>query len=1336
MPSNQELPPALRDDGLEHDACCTTGSQEPLIPDNAPKRGRGRPKGAIQRKFISTASGPWHEDVDIRELLEQRQREHEEQRRQRRFDEIQFQKYHLEQQQQQNQQQQQQQQRPSQEQETPVKRGRGRPKGAPNKPHLQHVVDIADNRVFPTRRALATMVEIQPDLVIGGLLVGTEVEFLDAAYTYWRGRVAEARGNKRRITFQDSNSKRDEWLDWESRRIRLVRIAPVRRRLSDTDVDTDDEDIVGGGRTEANDIGSLSCSITASNAAQTSARDVSAVGHHARASKTPASRRPALFGLEDTGIEPPEAVCVVCMNEEAEEVRICALVLLSAYSWQSADMANQDNQLVACFECSKAYHQRCHTPRIHASVLQIADSPWICADKRCQERPGRNKQPSASSTIESHALVLNRISVRAEASVLPARSQEADDPNVYEYEPLRRVFVHDGNGRWWKGRMIEFNNHNRVLVRYDEWGFRFDEWVELGSTRIRLMPPDETVAGHDQASASESASSPSLHVQQGTAAQSRVSLSITAGESAEPSSLKNAELSGAAQRADLSIELAPAGKITVVEEQSHAGTQANPKPRARRPKTTSRTAPHKAALAPVPAQPVPTPASEPEVEVDLENETWKIFCNQCKQRILQYRYYCTYCETPSEGWEYESFDLCALCFQCNFPFHRHPRSSFAVQAIMEHLPSGRQRLPCELGGKFVTTFELDYFDLDYYGAGGPESMTLAEAAAMHALVAKPRESSRAPNKKRRKKIFWAHETCAKFTPEVYVSPDTGEWYNVLRALRRARNMRCFACKERGATIGCFHSKCYRSFHIMCTNKPDLYFEKGGIFWCPAHEAYINHLDDYDDVYSCDVCSVTLGQGANEGVPWFTCGPCSEDYFSSFDLCALCFDGAFPHGTHKHPREDFVQTTFAERHDEAVREREKFQSIAQQEQGYNGLFMCKDCFLLAPRSIRIDINSDALHEALGAPFEAARRSTTKTPFGTLRIEAAPERRMIEASTAFSHTRLETSSAVARMGSRFRFPFLTMTEMIAMARAGPEQPIGPASVEMIELAEMSSFNYDAYLTRHAARRPIEEAKMQIRPKLLTSYGPQDDQLFSLFYDTTYYDIPGRAPRWATHSGGDYHGTWLPQLVRWSLLRYTERGDRVLSNFLGRGTDSIESFLLERRSHPPYKDCVSYSSFIDGDLSRLPEMDDFQAEMRKVAIESHRRVTLGVGDNRRECLYQPVTFKTLRTYMESGFEIEELVPGCSIERKRVVLGTVWALKVRGPYSLPKLAMSKMIQRFGKDETVWEQVSFPEFRDAILATATYHDICAERDGPEPGAESEDESDDGSASEADGDCS
>lgn len=41
-----------------------------------------------------------------------------------------------------------------------------------------------------------------------------------------------------------------------------------------------------------------------------------------------------------------------------------------------------------------------------------------------------------------------------------------------------------------------------------------------------------------------------------------------------------------------------------------------------------------------------------------ESDKWKVYCNQCNVIIKQFRYYCTYCETPSEGHDYQSFELC------------------------------------------------------------------------------------------------------------------------------------------------------------------------------------------------------------------------------------------------------------------------------------------------------------------------------------------------------------------------------------------------------------------------------------------------------------------------------------------------------------------------------------------------------------------------------------------------------------------------------------------------------------------------------------------------------
>lgn len=111
----------------------------------------------------------------------------------------------------------------------------------------------------------------------------------------------------------------------------------------------------------------------------------------------------------------------------------------------------------------------------------------------------------------------------------------------------------------------------------------------------------------------------------------------------------------------------------------------------------------------------------------------------------------------------------------------------------------------------------------------------------------------------RKRQFWVHDACARYSPEVFCTPE-GKWYNVTLALRRGRGMvsntsdqqyniwiwlitfifkRCHGCKEKGATIGCFESKCNKSFHLPCADKPVNYFRNGLIFFCPTHEAYYN-----------------------------------------------------------------------------------------------------------------------------------------------------------------------------------------------------------------------------------------------------------------------------------------------------------------------------------------------------------------------------------------------------------------------------------------------------------------------------------------------------------------
>jgi DNA modification methylase len=117
-----------------------------------------------------------------------------------------------------------------------------------------------------------------------------------------------------------------------------------------------------------------------------------------------------------------------------------------------------------------------------------------------------------------------------------------------------------------------------------------------------------------------------------------------------------------------------------------------------------------------------------------------------------------------------------------------------------------------------------------------------------------------------------------------------------------------------------------------------------------------------------------------------------------------------------------------------------------------------------------------------------------------------------------------------------------------------------------SEIGDYAHQQYLTRALVSNFNHTPSVSLKK---ISHLPSDEYLYTLMINTSFFDIPSRAPRWATHSGQDYHGififnlgTWLPQLVSWSIKRYTLENERILSNFAGRGTDAIECLLNGRK------------------------------------------------------------------------------------------------------------------------------------------------------------------------------
>ncbi|CAG8450393.1 7504_t:CDS:10 [Gigaspora rosea] len=626
----------------------------------------------------------------------------------------------------------------------------------------------------------------------------------------------------------------------------------------------------------------------------------------------------------------------------------------------------------------------------------------------------------------------------------------------------------------------------------------------------------------------------------------------------------------------------------------------------------------------------------------------------------------------TEGNDYKSFELCVWCYAHQFPsYHEHPRCSFACQSVIDD-----EAIKMSSKGEVIKTFDKDIFDTTYKDPGIDlvnENVQLDSGMGYLYLQAwnsrkicgfcndddgqqlggfigpQPFVTNTYTRHGERQKIFWAHDACAKYSPEVFVSK-SNEWYNVTLAWKRGRSMKCGKCKERGATIGCFEPKCTKSFHLPCTDKPLSHFEMGVIFYCPTHESRYLKKEMYNEIYRCDVCSCEL-----QADKWWTCKPCESNFFSSFDLCPQCFTEKFPE-THEHNKEDFDETSVKQIKDQQITKQTEMALASQKarESGMRkksknyppnhgkGQLQCSYCWAdESPRwrkgrnfylSSKFLISIQYFGIRLSAGYD-----------GVLMCEDCFELVLVNNTTGESH--LETNKL---------------------------------------MVTSEDYSYRPYLTRNSCSDKKFDCS-ESQTIYLDTYEPAENQLFSLPFDSSYFDIPGRAPRWATHSGTDYHGTWLPQTVRRALLRFTKKNDRVMSNFLGRGelvgvdinpaavalsqrncsfaippdrgiTAEHRPIILQADSrhltgtifedesfdhvlsHPPYKNWY--------DLSRYANSKEFAIEMSKVIEETWRllkpgkRVTLGIGDNREHCFYVPVSFNLFRQYIDQGFELEELV------------------------------------------------------------------------------------------------
>lgn len=191
------------------------------------------------------------------------------------------------------------------------------------------------------------------------------------------------------------------------------------------------------------------------------------------------------------------------------------------------------------------------------------------------------------------------------------------------------------------------------------------------------------------------------------------------------------------------------------------------------------------------------------------------------------------------------------------------------------------------------------------------------------------------------------------------------------------------------------------------------------------------------------------------------------------------------------------------------------------------------------------------------------------------------------------------------------------------------------------------------------------------------------------TTIWSFKDRGD-WATHKG-DYPGNCSPYVVKNLLIKYTNKNDIVLDQFVGSGTTIIESLLLNRKAigidindkalditksrikdidgayklikgdaakltlqdksvdfictHPPYMDIIKYSNGINGDISLL-NGEEFYNSIKLVAKESFRVLkeksycAVLIGDIRKNGFIIPLGFNVMKLFLNESFSLKEII------------------------------------------------------------------------------------------------
>ena len=129
----------------------------------------------------------------------------------------------------------------------------------------------------------------------------------------------------------------------------------------------------------------------------------------------------------------------------------------------------------------------------------------------------------------------------------------------------------------------------------------------------------------------------------------------------------------------------------------------------------------------------------------------------------------------------------------------------------------------------------------------------------HKVGSRVREGSLLAFQKGSRQVL-VHNNCGENSPEVEVRD--GQWKSVIKAVNRGKQIYCCICGSVGATIGCTHDNCFRSFHFSCAEDTGYRFERDGkVFFCDLHRDYNRNMES-----QCDRISISFYQSKNPSTP--------------------------------------------------------------------------------------------------------------------------------------------------------------------------------------------------------------------------------------------------------------------------------------------------------------------------------------------------------------------------------------------------------------------------------------------------------------------------------------